>query len=64
MKEKRNIPISLPVTGEEEWQATKSCFETGWLTSGPRVREFEANFAARHGVKHALAGGHRLAGVE
>jgi perosamine synthetase len=53
--EKRNIPISLPVTGEAEWQATKACFDSGWLTSGPKVREFENNFAKRHGVKHALA---------
>lgn len=53
--EKRNIPISLPVTGEEEWRATKSCFESGWLTSGPKVREFEQLFAMRHQVKHALA---------
>lgn len=53
--EKRNIPISLPVTGEAEWQATRECFETGWLTSGPKVREFETAFAQRHGVKHALA---------
>ena len=52
---KRNIPISLPVTGEAEWLATKGCFESGWLTSGPKVREFETNFAQRHGVKHALA---------
>jgi dTDP-4-amino-4,6-dideoxygalactose transaminase len=55
MSERREIPISLPVTGEEEWQATRPCFETGWLTSGPRVREFEAAFAQRHQVKHAVA---------
>ncbi|MFT4523202.1 MAG: perosamine synthetase [Bacteroidia bacterium] len=53
--EKRNIPISLPVTGEEEWHAAKEPLMTGWLTSGPKVREFEENFAKRHGVKHALA---------
>ena len=53
--DKRNIPISLPVTGEAEWLATKACFETGWLTSGPKVREFEQLFAQRHQVKHALA---------
>jgi dTDP-4-amino-4,6-dideoxygalactose transaminase len=52
---KRNIPISLPVTGEEEWQATREPLMTGWLTSGPKVREFEQLFAARHQVKHALA---------
>jgi dTDP-4-amino-4,6-dideoxygalactose transaminase len=27
----------------------------GWLTSGPKVREFEELFAKRHSVKHALA---------
>lgn len=53
--EKRIIPISLPVTGEEEWQATKDPLVNGWLTSGPKVREFEELFAKRHSVKHALA---------
>ena len=52
---KRNIPISLPVTGEEEWLATREPFINGWLTSGPKVREFEQLFADRHKVKHALA---------
>jgi perosamine synthetase len=53
--EKRNIPISLPVTGEEEWHATREPLVNGWLTSGPKVREFEELFAKRHNVKHALA---------
>lgn len=52
---KRTIPISLPVTGEEEWQATREPLVNGWLTSGPKVREFEELFAKRHKVKHALA---------
>lgn len=53
--EKRNIPISLPHTGEEEWLATKESIMSGWLTAGPKVREFEEMFAKRHGVKHAMA---------
>lgn len=53
--ERRNIPISLPVTGEEEWQATREPLMNGWLTSGPCVREFERLFAEAHQVKHALA---------
>lgn len=53
--EKRNIPISLPVTGEEEWQAVKEPLMSGWLTSGPKVREFESAFAKRHEVKEAFA---------
>ncbi len=52
---KRIIPISLPVTGEEEWQSTREPLINGWLTSGPKVREFEQLFAQRHHVKHALA---------
>src|SRR5690606_12580458 len=28
---------------------------SGWLTTGPKAREFEAAFAARVGAKHAIA---------
>jgi len=52
---KRNIPISLPCTGEEEWLAVKEPLTTGWLTQGPKVAEFEKMFAARHQVQHAIA---------
>ena len=55
MLNKRIIPISLPVTGQEEWEALKEPLMSGWLTSGPKVREFEQLFAERHGVKYALA---------
>ncbi len=52
---KRTIQISLPSTGEEEWQATKEPIMSGWLTQGPKVAEFEKQFAQLHGVEHALA---------
>jgi len=55
MTEQKPIHIALPCTGEEEWQATRGPLESGWLTQGPRVAEFERNFAQRHEVKHALA---------
>lgn len=51
----RQVPISLPVTGEDEWQAAKEPIMSGWLTAGPKVREFEEQFAKRHRVKHAIA---------
>jgi len=51
----RNILISLPATGEEEWQAVRESFMTGWLTQGPKVAEFEQVFAKRHQVRFALA---------
>jgi perosamine synthetase len=52
---KRNIAISLPSTGEEEWQACRDPLMSGWLTQGPKVAAFEKAFAARHRVSHALA---------
>ena len=51
----RQIQISLPSTGEDEWLATKEPIMSGWLTHGPKVGAFEKAFAERHGVKHALA---------
>ncbi len=53
--QKKYIPISLPDTGEDEWLATKDSIMSGWLTAGPKVREFEANFAKLHQVKYAMA---------
>jgi perosamine synthetase len=55
MKPVRQIQISLPTTGEDEWQATREPLMTGWLTQGPKVAAFEKAFAQRHQVEHALA---------
>lgn len=53
--QKRQIQISQPETGDDEWQALREPLQTGWLTQGPKVAAFEKAFAARHGVSHALA---------
>ncbi len=55
MLETRKIHIALPSTGEEEWQAAREPLLNGWLTQGPKVAEFEKEFAARHTVSHGLA---------
>lgn len=52
---KRIIPISLPSMDNKELEALKTPIQTGWITSGPKVREFEKNFAKRHQVDHAIA---------
>ena len=52
---KRNVPIALPSMGEEEWLALREPIESGWLTQGAKVSAFEAAFAERHQVAHALA---------
>lgn len=51
----RTIQISLPDTGEEEWQACRQPLMSGWLTQGPNVAAFEKAFSERHRVEHALA---------
>jgi perosamine synthetase len=51
----RQIQISLPSTGDEEWQAVREPLLSGWLTQGPKVAAFEKAFAERHRVPHALA---------
>src|SRR4030042_4993408 len=55
MIEQRDIPISHPDTGEEEWKALREPLMTGWVTQGPKVEAFEKSFARRHGVKYAFA---------
>lgn len=49
------IPISLPVTGDDEWHALRESLSSGWLTSGPKVKEFEQVFAQRHDVQYAVS---------
>jgi len=44
----RVVHIARPDTGEEEWQALREPLESGWLTQGPKVAQFEKAFAARH----------------
>jgi dTDP-4-amino-4,6-dideoxygalactose transaminase len=51
----RRIQIAKPSMGEEEWLALRDPIESGWLTQGPKAAQFEREFAARHGVKHAIA---------
>ena len=49
------IQIAVPNLGNEEIAAIQGPINTGWLTQGPYVKEFENNFATRHNVKYALA---------
>lgn len=51
----RKIQISLPSTGDDEWNAVREPLLSGWLTQGPKVAEFEKKFAAEHNAQHALA---------
>ena len=49
------LPFAAPSIGEEEIAEVLDTLRSGWLTSGPKVKRFEEEFAARVGAKHAVA---------
>jgi len=49
------LPFHRASIDEAEIQAVLEVLRSGWLTSGPRVKEFEAAFANYTGAAHALA---------
>jgi dTDP-4-amino-4,6-dideoxygalactose transaminase len=49
--------VAEPVLGPEEKAALAAVIESGWLTMGDRVREFEQAFARLHEAEDAIAVG-------
>jgi dTDP-4-amino-4,6-dideoxygalactose transaminase len=49
------VPLSNIEFGEEEKNAVKAVLDSGWLTMGEVTRQFEQEFAAYTGARHALA---------
>ena len=49
------IPLHKPYTDIEEAIAAQEVIQSGWLTQGPKVAEFEKNFAKYVGSKYACA---------
>jgi len=50
-----NIPVTIPYCGEEEKQALAEVVDSGWLTQGSFVTDFENSVANYVGVRHAVA---------
>ncbi len=49
------LPFALPDIDETELAQIAECFESGWITTGPKTQQFEREFAALVGAKHAIA---------
>jgi dTDP-4-amino-4,6-dideoxygalactose transaminase len=49
------LPYNLPDISDVEIDAVVETLRSGWLAPGPRVKAFEAAFAAYTGAKHAIA---------
>jgi dTDP-4-amino-4,6-dideoxygalactose transaminase len=58
------LPYCLPSITEEEIGEVVDSLRSGWLTTGPKVKQFEREFAAYAGAGHALAVSSCTAGLE
>ena len=45
------LPFTLPDLDGEELKEIQGVLETGWITTGPKVKQFEAEFAAYVGAQ-------------
>jgi dTDP-4-amino-4,6-dideoxygalactose transaminase len=57
------IPYSRPVLEEEEIQEVVETLRSGWLTTGPKVAQFEKDFSTFVGSEYALAVNSATAGL-
>jgi len=49
------LPFALPDTDETEITEIAEAVRSGWVTTGPKTHQFELEFAAYVGAKHAIA---------
>jgi dTDP-4-amino-4,6-dideoxygalactose transaminase len=49
------LPFALPDVDVSEFNRITEALCSGWVTTGPKTRQFEADFAATVGAKHAIA---------
>ncbi|MEO6213082.1 MAG: DegT/DnrJ/EryC1/StrS family aminotransferase [Vicinamibacterales bacterium] len=58
------LPYALPSIGEAEIAEVVDSLRSGWITMGPKVKRFEADFAAFVGAPHAVALNSCTAGLQ
>ncbi len=49
------LPFHAPEIGEAEISSVEETLRSGWLTTGPKVKAFERQFAEFVGARHAVA---------
>ena len=49
------LPYALPTLGEAEIAEVVDSIRSGWVTTGPKVKRFEDQFALYTGARHAIA---------
>jgi perosamine synthetase len=49
------LPFALPDIDGSELKEISEALASGWVTTGPKVKQFEAEFAGMVGARHAIA---------
>ncbi|HZY59007.1 MAG TPA: DegT/DnrJ/EryC1/StrS aminotransferase family protein [Candidatus Binataceae bacterium] len=49
------LPFHVPEISEEDIAAVAGALRSGWVTAGPQVKDFEAQFVRYTGAEHAIA---------
>jgi dTDP-4-amino-4,6-dideoxygalactose transaminase len=49
------LPFSLPDLDESELEEIRSALDSNWITTGPKTKQFEKEFALAVNAKHAVA---------
>jgi perosamine synthetase len=55
MTRKEFLPFARPDLDETELAEIQEALESGWITTGPKTKQFEAAFAEYVGAEHAIA---------
>ena len=58
------LPFNRPDIGEDEIDEVIDTLQSGWLTTGPKTKAFEAQFADYVGAKYAIAVNSCTAGLQ
>lgn len=53
--ESKYLAFAMPDVDGEELKELREALESGWVTTGPKVKAFELQFARTVGAKHAIA---------
>src|SRR5216684_2348310 len=54
----RQVPFHRPAIGLDEEREVIDTLRSGWITTGPKAKRFEQEFAAYVGARNALAVAH------
>ncbi len=64
LKPQPHIPWAKPAIDDAEMNGVIACMKSGWLTSGPRVEQFEQEMAKIAGREHGVAVSNGTAALE